>query len=112
MDQITIAYNQSAQKQLQHIEYVSQAFRQQCEKLKNETEQRIAAIDKTQPAATVQDLENRFKLKLKQDLKQVLNEYEKELHRSFGIGLVELEKIYRQKEMERMAQMEKEILAM
>lgn len=112
MDQLTINYNQAAQKQLQHIELVSQAFKDQCQKLKNEAEQRIAGIDKTLPPAQAQDLENRYKLKLKQDLKQVLNEYEKELNRSFGIGLVELENIYRQKEIERMAELEKEILAM
>jgi predicted metal-dependent hydrolase len=110
MDKITEQYSQAAQKQLQQLELVSQAFRQQCEKLKIETEQRIATIDRTKTQA--QDLENRYKLKLKQDLQQVLNEYEKELQRNFGIGLIELENIYRQKEMQRLQEIEQEILAM
>ncbi len=110
MDQITEKYNQAAQKQMNHIEAVSQAFQQQCSKLKDETEKLIATIDQTQPNA--KELEGRYKVKLKRDLKQVLTEYEKELRRSFGESLNEMEVIYRQKEAQRIGEIEQEILSM
>lgn len=110
MDQITEQYNQAAQKQFSYIEAISQAFRTQCEKLKNETEQQIATLDQTKPEST--DQANHLKLKLKRDLKIVLDQYEKELRRSFGIGLTELESIYCQKGFQRMAEIEKEISLM
>jgi len=110
MDPISDQYNQESQKQLSYIETVGQAFYSQCEKLKNEAEKQIAALN---PADTNrQDQENRIKLKLKQDLKLVLDQFEKELLRSFGIGLVELEKIYHQKEINKLGELEKEILAL
>lgn len=110
MDQITENYNQAAQKQFQHIEAVSLAFRSQCEKLKVETEQKIAALDQTKPES--KDLENHLKLDLKRNLKIVLDQYEKELRRSFGVSLSEMENIYRLKEEQRLDEIDKEIAAM
>lgn len=109
MDEISTKYQQAAQNQLSHIEAVSQAFYQQCELLKSDTEKAIAALDKSQP--TVVDQENRLKLKLKQNLQMVLDQYEKELKNKFLIGLTELEEIYRQKELQKMDEIEKQILA-
>jgi hypothetical protein len=109
MDELSAKYQQAAQNQLNHIEAVSKAFYQQCELLKNTTEQAISALDKSQPAA--QDQENRLKLKLKKDLQMVLAQYEKELKNKFLIGLTDLEEIYRQKELQKMDEIEKQILA-
>lgn len=110
MDQITQDYNQTSQKIIQHIEAVSKAFRDQCEKLKITAEKTIAALSPSAPNR--QDQENQIKLKLKRDLQQVLTEYEKELKRSFGLSLTELETIYHRKEIERLADIERAILAM
>lgn len=110
MDSIITAYTQKAQDQLARIEKISQAFEQQCTKLKLETEERIGKIDPKNPAA--KDLENRQKLKLKQDLQQALTDYEKALRQDFGLGLIELEKIYHQKELQKMQEIEAAILTM
>ncbi len=107
MDEISLQYQQEAQKQTQHMEAVIEAFYKQCDFLKNEAEKAIAALDTALPDR--QNQENRIKLKLKKDLQTVLEQFEKELKRSFGLGLVDLENIYHKKEVQKMAEIELEI---
>lgn len=108
MDPINEKYKEAAQNQLQHIDNVAAAFRQKCEELKNSTEQQIAALDPKTPELTNQI--NMLKLKLKQDLDVVVSQFEKEMKRSFNMGLVSLEDIYHQKELMRLAEIEREVL--
>lgn len=110
MDPISQKYQQAAQRQLNHIEAVGEAFRQQCQKLKDETEAKIAALDKNAPDFL--EKSNHLKLNLKDNLQKVLTEMELELKRSFGIGLLELEEIYHQKELVGIKKLEQEILAL
>jgi hypothetical protein len=94
MDKITEQYQQEANKQLQYIEAVSQAFQQRCQQLKESAE---AALSKIPAEAIAQ--QNNIKLQLKKDLNQTLSEFEKEMRRSFGNNLLALEAIYHQKEL-------------
>lgn len=110
MDAISIQYQQAAQNQLNHIEAVAQAFQNKCQELKDATEQKINALDHNAPDFT--DKSNHLKVELKDTLNIVLTQLKKELNRSFGIGIVELEDIYHQKEIQSMKKLEQEILAL
>ena len=110
MDEISQQYATAAQGQLSHIENVSRAFQQKCQELKDQTEQEINALDKDSPDLQIKT--NQLKLTLKENLQTVLTQLERELKRSFGIGIVELEKIYHQKELRSMKILEQEILAL
>lgn len=110
MDEISLKYQQTAQNQLNHIEDVARAFQQKCQELKDEAEQKINALDPNSP--DLQDKTNHLKLELKEALNTVLAQLEHELKRSFGIGLLELEDIYHQKELQSMKTLEQEILAL
>jgi len=108
VNQINQQYTQAAQSQMQHIENVSTAFRQKCEELKAATEKQIAALDPKNPDSVNQS--NLIKLKFKQDLDVVVEQYEREMKRSFGNSLMALEEIYRQKELLKLQEIEKEVL--
>jgi len=110
MDEITQQYQQAAQAQLQHIEEVARAFQNKCLELKNEAEQKISALDKNSPQYKGES--GKIKLKLKDDLATVLVKMERELKRSFGIGLIELENIYHQREIQSIIKLEEQILAL
>ena len=107
-NQIDEKYTQTAQGQMQHIENVSDAFHQKCEELKMAVEKAISALDPKIPETVNQT--NLLKLKFKQDLDMVVAQFEKEMKRSFGNSLIALEEIYRQKELLRLSEIEKEVL--
>jgi hypothetical protein len=107
-NQIDEKYNQAAQTQMQYIENVSIAFRQKCDDLRMTVEGQISTLDPKSPDQTNQA--NLLKLKFKQDLDLVVEQYEKEMKRSFGNSLIALEEIYRQKELLRLSEIEKEVL--
>lgn len=109
MDPITQQYSQTAQKELIHIEQVGEAFRQRCEQLRLETEQKIAAIDSK--AADFKNQENLLKLALKRSLDVMIDQFEKEIRNSFTTSIVNLEAIYRQKELIKLQQIAEEILS-
>ena len=96
-------YDQQIQKHLDYIRMVSEACRQKCEQLKVDAEKQIAAINK--PGS---EDEIKVKVQLKKDLDKVVEEFEKEMRRSFINNLTELEEIYRQKELIAIAIIEKE----
>lgn len=104
-NQIDDKYKQTAQSHLQYIENVSEAFQQKCKSLKVAVEKEISALD-----AKNLDQINLLKLKFKRDLDLVVEQYEKEMKRSFGKSLIVLEEIYRQKELLRMSEIEQEVL--
>lgn len=110
MDEISLKYQQAAQQQLGHIEAVGEAFRQECQKLKDQTEAEIAKLNPQ--AANFHEQSSRLKLALKDNLQKVLQQMEMELRRSFGVGLIELEEIYHQKELASIKKIEQEILAL
>ena len=110
MDEISQKYALAAQGQLSHIENVSQAFQQKCQELKDQTEQKINSLDKN--SLDFNNQANLLKLNLKENLNTVLTQLEKELKRSFGIGILELEEIYHQKEIHSLQKLEQEILAL
>ena len=108
MNPIDEKYNQASQAQMTHIENVSTAFRKRCEELKTAVEQKISTLDSTKPETEHQT--NLLKLKFKQDLDIVVDQYEHELKTSFGNSLIALEEIYRQKELLKLLEIEKEVL--
>lgn len=108
MDPISQKYQNASQGEMDYIEKVTQAFQTQCEQLRTQTEQKISALDPN--LANRQDQENLFKLELKRSLDKLVEEYEKEIKRSFIKSIVSLEDIYHEKELIRLAELEKEIL--
>ncbi len=109
MDQLTTQYKQTAQKQFQYMESINAAFQQRCMELRVMAEKSIAALDSQ--TVDFEDQQIKIKVKLKTDLDQVLQQYETEMRKSFSKNLDELEVIYRQKEVERLADIEKIILS-
>lgn len=109
MDQLTTQYQQTAQKQFQYMESVNAAFQKRCMELRDIADKSIIALDSK--AADFEDQQVKIKVKLKTDLDQVLQQYETEIRKSFSKNLDELEVIYRQKEVERLADIEKIILS-
>lgn len=110
MDQLTTQYQQTAQKQFQYMEAVNSAFQKRCIELRDLADQAIAALDSK--AANFEEQQTNIKVKLKADLDQTLQQYEAEMRKSFTKNLDELEVIYRQKEIERLADIERMILSL
>lgn len=109
MDQLTTQYQQTAQKQFQYMEAVYSAFQKKCMELRDIAEKNIAALDNK--ATNFEEQQNNIKVKLKAELDQTLQQYETEMRKSFTKNLDELEVIYRQKEIERLADIERMILS-
>lgn len=107
MDNLIQQYQMKAQEQLNYAEQLYTAFKGQCDKLQLETEKQLDALDKN--AGDFNDKSTQIKYKLKLDLDLTLKQFEKELRKSFGKNVDDLEKIYRIKENERLEQIEKEI---
>ncbi|MCC6643939.1 hypothetical protein IT411_04275 [Candidatus Peregrinibacteria bacterium] len=107
---LTTQYQQTAQKQLDYVDAVSKAFEQKCNELKSNCEKSISALDSKSP--TRMEQETNLKMQLKTDLQTVLQQYETEIRKSFSHNLDDLENIYREKEKERIAEIEKMILTL
>jgi hypothetical protein len=110
MDQLTAKYTATAQAQLDHSEAVFQAFQKRCLELKTATENSINTLDKN--LSDYQNQVNLLKLKLKQDLDVIVEQFEKEIKRSFGKNLEALEQIYKEKEVQRLQEIEQAVLTM
>jgi hypothetical protein len=108
MDSVSQKYQAASQQEMDYIEKVTQAFSNKCEELKTQTEQKIAALDTKDP--DFKNKENQLKLELKRALDKMVDEYEKEVKKSFRLSIVGLEEIYHQKELMRLQEIEKEIL--
>jgi hypothetical protein len=94
MAQFDENYQQQIQKYLDYIRVVSEACQKRCDELRMEAEKKIAALN-----GNNSDEELKIKIQLKKDLDQMIEEFDKEMRKSFGNSLVTLEEIYRQKEL-------------
>lgn len=110
MDEISLKYQQEAQNQLNGIASAKAAFEAECKALKDSTEEKIAALDQTDPLK--EDKANKLKLELKKDLNKKLVQFEKDQRHNFTDGIVKLEDIFHEKEVRRMKEIEQEILSM
>jgi len=93
MDQITEKYAQKLNTHLQYIQLVSDACKKRCEQLRDEAEIKIKAINPPNEEASTH-----VKLELKAKLNQTIQEFVKEMKKSFYNNLEALEEINRQKE--------------
>jgi DNA anti-recombination protein RmuC len=93
MDPIVEQYNQKLSTHLQYIQLVSDACKKRCEQLRDEAEAKIKALNPPSDEATM-----KIKVELKAKLDQTIQEFVKEMKKSFYNNLEALEEINRQKE--------------
>lgn len=102
MAKIEENYQEQAKKYLNYIQIVSEACQKRNDELRQQAETKIQALN-----GQNKDEEIKIKVQLKKDLDQVIEDFEKEMRKSFGSNLTILEEIYRQKEIIYLNQIEK-----
>ncbi len=92
---------------LSHVDEVYQAFQKQCEDLKDKTEKDIATLNKDDK--DYDDKKLQLKLKLRQELEKIADQYEDHMRGKFITNVELLEDIFHKKELLQLDNLDKDL---